>query len=199
MAQRHQNRPTVADLVETNRLTQEARKHADTWINVPALTDDLCVVVFHDAAWANAEEPDEGEVPTALWCSKRSTRTPAGVHASVVAGGPPQRLKVRSQAGYLVYVMTQTALRKGQGPAALMDWRSATIRRVCRSTFAAETMSAVDALGAAITLRASILAVTAMGSDLTDPDPRLCPIRCVTDCASLFDTIHRDGAVKLPS
>ena len=68
-----------------------------------------------------------------------------------------------------------------------------------RSTSAAETMSAVDAVGAAVVMRASLLELLFVGCTLQDPDPRLYPIRGVTDCASLFDTVHKDGSVKLPS
>jgi hypothetical protein len=60
-------------------------------------------------------------------------------------------------------------------------------------------MSAVDASGAAMALRASLLSSMDPGVDVANIDPRLCPIQAVTDCASLYDTIHKDGAVKLPS
>ena len=199
MSQRHQASPTVVDLVETSGLVQEAKKHADTWIHIPALRGELGIVVFHDAAWANAEEPDPEGAPMALWCARRATRTPSGVHAARTSGGPPTRLKARSQAGYLLFVVGSDVLRNGCGAAALVDWRSATIKRVCRSTFAAETMSAVDAFGAAMVLRASLLSLTHPGVDVANVDPRLCLIRAVTDCASLYDTIRKDGAVKLPS
>ena len=198
MSQRHQNKPAVADLVETNRLIQEARKHADTWIRIPKITSKLCIVVYHDAGWSNVEENDTSIGVSALWCSRRAVQG-HGVHASTSEGGHPHRLKARSQAGYLIFATGQEALESGRAKAAVMDWRSSTIKRVCRSTFAAETMSAVDALGAAVVMRASLLELMFAGCPLTDPDPRLCPIRCVTDCASLFDTIHKDGTVKLPS
>ena len=35
--------------------------------------------------------------------------------------------------------------------------------------------------------------------DLQDIDPQLCPIIGMTDCRSVFDTVHREGALKLPS
>ena len=122
-------------------------------------------MVYHDAAWANTEESDD-DLCTSLWCSRRATRTAQGVHGSNTEGGDPQRFKVRSQAGYVVYVGSQEIPDSGCGAASLMDWRSATIRRVCRSTFAAETMSAVDAFGAAVMLRASIMAIISPHADI---------------------------------
>eukprot|EP00959_Pyramimonas_sp_CCMP1952_P007153 149721-Pyramimonas_sp.AAC.1 len=60
-------------------------------------------------------------------------------------------------------------------------------------------MSAVDALGAAIVMRASVLNIIYPNMTIDDIYPSLSPIQCVTDCASLYDTIHREGAVKLPA
>ena len=90
------------------------------------------------------------------------------------------------------------SLNGGEGKAAFVEWRSATIRRACRSTFEAEFMSAVDALGAAIVMRASVLNIFHPNMTLAEIDPSLCPIRSVTDCTSPCDTIHRE-AVKIPA
>eukprot|EP00959_Pyramimonas_sp_CCMP1952_P417712 8751542-Pyramimonas_sp.AAC.1 len=60
-------------------------------------------------------------------------------------------------------------------------------------------MSAVEALGAGIVMRASVLNIIYPNMTIDGIDPSLCPIQCVTDCASLCDTIHGEGDVKLPA
>ena len=57
MAQRHQNSHTVVDLIETNRLIKLAKKHADYGLEFPKLDGDICLITYHDASWANADEP----------------------------------------------------------------------------------------------------------------------------------------------
>eukprot|EP00959_Pyramimonas_sp_CCMP1952_P414472 8684129-Pyramimonas_sp.AAC.1 len=60
-------------------------------------------------------------------------------------------------------------------------------------------MSAVDALGSAIVMRSSVLNIIYPNMTIDDADPSLCRMQRVTDCASLYDTIHREGAVTLPT
>ncbi|CAK0836030.1 unnamed protein product [Prorocentrum cordatum] len=111
--QRTQNKPTIQDLLETNRLIKLARKHADVGLEFPKLRGPLCLVTYHDASWANADEPAEGAI------SKLLAKT-AG------ATSKDKKIKIRSQAGYVSFL-------------------------------------------------------------------------AVTDCASLYDTMHKDGYSKLPS
>ncbi|CAK0820255.1 unnamed protein product [Prorocentrum cordatum] len=59
MSQRVQNSPVVADLIETNRIVSEARRFKETGVTIPKMEGDLCILVFHDAAWANVDEPDD--------------------------------------------------------------------------------------------------------------------------------------------
>ena len=62
-------------------------------------------------------------------------------------------------------------------------------------------MSCADALDAAELIRAMVLESTIRGIDVTDGDllaeSGLLPITGVTDCRSLYDTIHRDSG-RLP-
>eukprot|EP00959_Pyramimonas_sp_CCMP1952_P217864 4556456-Pyramimonas_sp.AAC.1 len=59
MSQRVQNSPVVADLIETNRVVSESRRFKETGVTIPKMEGDLCILVFHDAAWANVDEPDD--------------------------------------------------------------------------------------------------------------------------------------------
>ena len=60
-------------------------------------------------------------------------------------------------------------------------------------------MSAVDALGTSLTTRAQFTMCMWPGMSPMDANAQVMEIRQVTDCASLHDTIHKDGAVSLPS
>ena len=110
-------------------------------------------------------------------------------------------VKTHSQAGHLLFATDARELQNQTNPqAVLLDWRSHTIKRVVRSTFAAEAMSACEAYSAAIYLRACLLEVVhGFNPCEIEVDPALMRIIGVTDCKSLFDTVHRDGTVKLPS
>lgn len=60
-------------------------------------------------------------------------------------------------------------------------------------------MSAVDAVGAAVVLRAPLMAFLAPELDTTEVDPRIFPIESIMSCASLHHTIHREEALRLPA
>ncbi|CAK0819108.1 unnamed protein product [Prorocentrum cordatum] len=90
MAQRVQKSPTVADVIETTRIVPEAKRYNETAITIPKLQDELCILVFHDAAWANVDEPDD-KVAGAAWWRRRRMRT-------AYASEAPKRLNAKSQA-----------------------------------------------------------------------------------------------------
>ncbi|CAK0891483.1 unnamed protein product [Prorocentrum cordatum] len=186
MGQRAQNKPTIQDLLETNRLIKLARKHADVGLEFPKLRGPLCLVTFHDAIWANADEPAEGAISKLL--------------AKIVeATSKDKKIKIRSQAGYVTSLAEAKLLRGDRARAGIVDWRSGTIKRVCRSTLAAETMSAVDALGCAQITRCGFASLEIPDAHPEDIPPSLLPLAQVTDCASLCDTMHKDGYSKPPS
>ncbi|CAK0841380.1 unnamed protein product, partial [Prorocentrum cordatum] len=186
MGQRTQNKPTIQDLFETNRLIKLARKHADAGLEFPKLRGPLCLVTYHDASWANADEPAEGAI------SKLLAKT-------VGATSKDKKIKIRSQAGYVSFLAEAKLLRGDRARAGIVDWRSGTIKRVCRSTLAAETMSAVDALGCAQITRCVFASLEIPDAHPEDIPPSLLPLARVTDCASLCDTMHKEGHSKLPS
>ena len=184
MGQRTQNKPTIQDLLETNRLIKLARKYADVGLEFPKLHGALCLVTYHDASWANADEPPEGVIATLL---------------TKVVGSKDKKIKIRSQAGYVAFLAEVKLLRGDKARAVIVDWRSGTIKRVCRSTLAAETMSGVDALGCAQITRCVFASLEIPDAHPEDIPPSLLPLAQVTDCASLYDTMHKDGYSKLPS
>ena len=80
-----------------------------------------------------------------------------------------------SQAGYLVFLVDD------EGNAALIDWKSYKIRRVVRSTLAAETLAMSDAVDSAM-----LVALT--WSEMLGCDN--IPVEAITDCRSLYDNVN---------
>ena len=66
-----------------------------------------------------------------------------------------------STGGYLVFLVNQTS-----GNAAILDWQSNKVRRVVRSTLAAETLSLCEGLEAAIYLNGVLKELTGMTVDI---------------------------------
>eukprot|EP00969_Alexandrium_andersonii_P049029 2150746-Alexandrium_andersonii.AAC.1 len=72
----------------------------------------------------------------------RSTRGARARRETLKAG------EVYSQMGYVIFLAHREARHGVRCPANILDWRSHTCDRVCRSTFAAETMSRAEAFEA---------------------------------------------------
>ncbi|CAK0871378.1 unnamed protein product [Prorocentrum cordatum] len=116
MGQRTQNKPTIQYLLETNRLIKLARKHADVGLEFPKLRGPLCLVTYHDASWANADEPPEGVIATLL---------------TKIVGSKDKNIQIRSQAGgYVTFIAEAKLLCGDKARAGIVDWRSGTIKRV---------------------------------------------------------------------
>ena len=75
---------------------------------------------------------------------------------------------VRSQGGYLVLFADEALARHGErGRFTVLDWRSRRIRRVVRSSFAAETLALADANDALQHLRGCLLDIMEGSADLS--------------------------------
>lgn len=81
------------------------------------------------------------------------------------------------QAEYLVYTIRQDRVTSGAGDAGMINWRPSKLRRVCRIMFSAETMCALDAVGAALVMRASFMALVGPELHPTTVDPCICPAK----------------------
>ena len=149
-AQRKQNKPTVGDLRETNRLVDAALRHQHCGLTLRRIEDqDLAILAYHDAAWGNVEP--EGASPQDLeW---------QGNHT------------VASQLGSLTMLVEKKALQGEPAKFSIVDWKSKASARVCRSTFAGETMSACDALESALYQR-GLMASLCTGQLLKEADAR---------------------------
>ena len=177
-AQRVQNKPTIGDLRNTNKLVDLAKKHFDKGIVLRRIPEEhMAIFAFHDAAWGNV---DVSEVRDAdpRW-----------------EGDHP----LGSQLGTLVMVGDNRCMENQVFPSCIVDWRSKASTRVCRSTFAGETMACGDALETALFLRG--LLVSFRDGDMLSEQKageRL-PMHLFTDCKSLYDHLHREGVPRPPS
>eukprot|EP00435_Cladocopium_sp_Y103_P026720 s1126_g6.t1 len=178
LSQRKQKNPSYGDVKETNKvvkMAQNGKGEPLTFSKLGSSLDDLVILVYHDAAWANAvaDFHDPEHAP--------------GGHG------------IYSQLGHLVLMCDRRALRGDQVQPAVIAWKSHACPRVCRSTFAAETMASLEGWEDAIAFRA-MLAGSLRGEPLSEESVRgVVPIVSLTDCKSLFDSVHRIGGPKAPS
>ena len=108
MAQRKQRSPTYYNIKATNHVVRMAQKEKEEKLVYDKLGNwnDLVIIVYHDAAWANvdyAETKDTG---------------------------------IYSQLGYVaVIARREVLLGKKPGQGIVATWKSHACQRVCRSTF----------------------------------------------------------------
>ena len=86
-----------------------------------------------------------------------------------------------SQGGHVIFLVDS------DGACAPITWQSVRIRRVVRSTIAAETLAMADALDAAILIEA-------MWKEMAGPQCKI-SIEGITDCHSLFDAVNSSKAL----
>ncbi|CAE7629272.1 RE2, partial [Symbiodinium sp. KB8] len=176
--QRCQNHPTVKDLRATNKAVATAKEFKDEALVLRRVGEaNLAICVYHDAAWANVPD-DAADQEDDAWL---------GGH------------NVASQLGYLVMAMGQQAIKGESTAFSLLDWRSKASSRVCRSTFAGETMSCGEGLESALYLRSLLIGMITGEAANEETAAWYVPIHLFTDCRSLFDHVHREGAPKAPS
>jgi hypothetical protein len=178
LSQRKQKQPSFGDVKETNKvvkMAQNGKGEPISFTKVGSSLGDLMILVYHDAAWANATA-DDGD-------------------PEYVFGGQG----IYSQLGHLVLVCDRSAMKGDVVTPAVIAWKSHGCPRVCRSTFAAETMASLEGWEDAIAFRA-MLAGSLAGEPLCEDSVReVMPIVSITDCKSLFDSVHRVGGPKAPS
>jgi hypothetical protein len=176
-AQKRQNNPSQDDIKKTNKAVDAALAFQDKGIVLRYVAEkEIAFVTFHDAAWANVSE--EGSENDLQWL---------GDH------------QLRSQLGSLVLVTSKQAFIEGKSDFSIIDWKSKGSTRVCRSTFAGETMACCEGVESALFLRCLFLSF-ARGIPISEDDSgRFAPLHCVTDCRSLYDHLHREGVPKAPA
>jgi hypothetical protein len=177
-AQKKQRTPSIADLKQTNKAVTDTIQFQHCGVTLRKIPEErLCFLAYHDAAWANTQ-PDAGEEQDFDWI---------GDH------------QVASQLGSLVLLADITCLGNEGGRFSLVDWKSKAAHRVCRSTFAGETMACSEGLEGALFLRGLYISF-ATGARVPDHQGgQFFPLHLVTDCRSLYDHIHREGVPRAPA
>ena len=198
LAQQRQRQPTIGDLRFTNALAKKASEHRGEGVRLrPIPLNKGIFLDFHDAAWANADEED-AEPGFELTKEEIEQRT--------MKEGPPgpRRAKrtssrIASQLGHVVMFGNLDEVGDKTTKASLLEWRSQTCQRVCRSTFGAETMACAEGMECGQYLRA-MMATLLAGKLVRLNDARSWwPILCMTDCRSLHDHLHRAGVPRVPA
>ena len=176
LAQRTQKSPTYGMIKQTNQIVRMAQQAKDMKIVYKQLgqVNDLAILVYHDSSWANAPR-EEGD---------------QNVEENYDGG-------VYSQLGYVVLIVNKQIFHGATGEGLVACWKSHACPRVCRSTFAAERMAALEGWEAAIAFRAMFRGCFKL---LAEPNMMdWLPITSATDCKSLFDSVHRVGGPRAPA
>ena len=165
----------------------------------PIPTDELIVVIYHDAGWANARDTEHDEPGFEL--------TEEDKLAGLQKEGPfvtrsarrarRQNSKVASQLGELIVFAEKGCVMGKGGSFSILDWKSKAGQRVCRSTFSAETQACVEGVEAGQHVRA--LFETLVSGVLVRVEDSRIPLICLSDCRSLYDHVHKQGIPRIPS
>ncbi|CAE7195067.1 RE1 [Symbiodinium sp. CCMP2592] len=170
----------VSDLIRANKAVREVSKHR-TEILFKPLGHDAELVTYHDAGLYSSVgvEIDEKQ------CE------------DILQSHLDKRL-IYSQKGACIGFVKKGAIeQEGRVHLNLIDWKSATNRRVIESSFAAETHAAI--MGHNMSRFAQVLLCElkygskVMSAVEDDGWQQLVPLTMVTDCKSIYDTIHKDG------
>ena len=198
LAQQLQKSPTVGDVRFTNQTARRAWDHRDKglWLR-PLELNSLEFLIYHDSAWANAELTGED-----------GFRLSYEDHESGMMHGTPYdtkerkakraNSKVASQYGIMILLVDGSSFTSGGGPCSVLDWKSTANPRVCRSTFGAETTACTEAIEMGQYVRSFVK--TLLSGHLQRVE-RVAgsQLRCITDCKSLFDHLHKEGIPRIPS
>ncbi|CAE7567214.1 GIP, partial [Symbiodinium necroappetens] len=170
----------IMDLVRANKAVREVVRNR-TEILFKPLGYDAELVTYHDAGLYSSvgAELDEQQCDDILQSSL-------------------DKKLVYSQKGAVVaFVKKGDVEKQGRVHINVIDWRSATNRRIVESSFAAETHAAI--MGHNMSRFAQVLmceikfGAKIMSSVEDDGWQQLVPLTLVTDCKSIYDTIHKDG------
>jgi len=164
--------PTVGTLLRANKCLVETKKDYDyemTFKSVDFARGGILVVA--DAALGNVDSKGDST-------------------------GPPGT-KVHSQSCYAVLLADAEMMRGKLGTFNTLDFRSHRIPRVCRSSYAAETLGVEEGLDAGELARGFL--AEALGADVTRKDAwfQVCrvPLLGCTDAKDCFDRLTQDTGV----
>ena len=200
MAQQLQKSPTYGDVKFTNGVSLKATEYKENGLTFHKVDDkDAVILVYHDAAWANAYEAEFDEEGFELYEEDKANGLQHHGPPSHREGRKAKRgnSRVASQLGELIVLTEKAAIAGGSSRASILDWKSRAGQRVCRSTFSAETQACVEGLEGGQYVRAIYEAIT--HGELRQVERATLPIVCLSDCRSLYDHLHREGVPRTPT
>ena len=176
--QRRQQDPKVEDLKNTNKAVDMCNKHKHQGLKLHKIEpEDMCMITYHDAAWGNVDPDDQGDRDE-NWIGEHN---------------------VASQLANLVMIADKKCMTNEGGKFSVIDWKSKASQRVCRSTFAGETMACCEGLENSIFLRSLILSMMTGERMVEAAAGEHMDLHLITDCRSLYDHVHREGVPRAPS
>ena len=171
----------VGDLLRANKAVREAKMHRMRII-FEDLGRDSQLVVYSDAGLYSSvgveiSEQEAGDVLQSSF-DKRLVYSQKGAVVGFVKRG-------------------STDIKRIPSHINIVDWRSSTNKRVVESSFAAETRAALMALGMGHFCQV-LTSELRFGSDVVgsvedDGWNDLVPMTLITDCKSIYGTVHKDG------
>ena len=199
LSQQLQRAPSVEDVRFVNRLTARAKEHREYGVYLRRVPLHRAVfLAYHDAGWANADL-EEAEEDFQLEPEEINQGAILDFYTDKPRQPKRSGSKVASQIGHLIMLFPMEVLDGEHARGSTLEWRSQSCKRVCRSTFGAETMAAAEGLEGAQYMRA-LLGTLLTGRLMGHAEARRrWPIVCLSDCKSLFDFLHKTGVPKIPS
>ena len=199
LAQQTQKGPSFGDVKFTNGIAGKAMKHKERGLCFkPVPYANMMILVYHDAAWANAFEGDYDEPGFELTEEDKANGLQHEGPASLASRKAKKaNSRVASQLGNLVLFAEKDCVQGKPGNVSIADWRSQAGQRVCRSTFGAETQASVEGIENGQYMRSFI--ETLVNGTLVKVEQCTRHLLCLSDCRSLYDHIHKEGIPRTPS
>ena len=198
MAQQLQRDPTVDDIKFSNQLSKRAQEHDHRGIVIrPVDLRHAVLLAYRDAGWANAPQDCEDPYYALYPEDETAGEIREGPFSTKDRRAKRSNSKIASQLGGLYLLADCEILRGHRKRVSLLDWRSAACDRVCRSTFAAESMGCCGAIENADFIRKFLS--TLLTGDLCRREDGRFQVRYLSDCRSLYDHLAREGIPRIPS
>ena len=198
LSQQCQRQPTVGDLKFTNLLVKRALEHQDQGVVFRSIDLEKAVLLcYHDAGWANCPQSQEDPYYSLTFEEEKQGLIQEGPYAIRERKAKRANSSIASQIGSLFVLANEEILSGSREAGSILDWKSGACDRVCRSTFAAETMACASAIETGEYIL-KFLESLLRGSLYRKGTTRF-KARFLSDCRSLFDHLTREGVPRVPS
>ena len=167
----------------------------DLMVNVSMAAQTLGHPCVKDVVDLNKAVKMMKETADAKWCFRGSSLSLKECQVACFADSSWANLDgLKSQCGYVVCLTSPAILKGGLTPILILETYSGTIKRVCRSTLAAEANGFLTGVESAEYVRDLLLEITNPGVRLIDLDRHYLKRRILafTDAKSLEATLNRD-------